>query len=406
MEADGSFARPLLDDEAEEMALRLALPRFDEGRTGTTVAVVDVDLGRRQGQDSETSRDADEAAEFIASTMLWNLWPRMLHDRRNRLVCSMRRDGFATKVPDPETLIELAPFIDAYRALHREGSYSVPIRKQDPKEIGRFALAKGMAPMRPDQLLSAAAPFEGRAHHCARMRQADLVVDYLSGEPASDEAIQYGAVFRASAEADRWFAESEPPTHDDWVLTGLRGTARGVVQLAGNFVRERLRVETQQQDASTTNDTPLGSLASRLSGLMAGAEGDSASASGARGNAGGGRRSSGGPRFVAGPSLVQEGESVVVLGTVRMPEWPSPKLVVVAPLIVLDNGVESPGGVTSHSPTVIGWRGVESGRSVPGSQLTVDRSDDRLWEVRVTPAVDAVVRLTLTVSDPIEATDL
>jgi hypothetical protein len=390
-----------LDSEAEQMAARLGLPRFDDGATGTTVTVVDIDLGRKQGADSETARDVEEAADFVVSTMLWNLWPRMLDGRSNRLICSMRRDGFVTEVPNPESLIELRPFVDAYRALSDESQYVVPARKQPPQEIGRFALARGMAPIRENPLLSAAAPFEGRAHHCARMRQTDLVVDYVAGETPADEAVQYGAVFRASSAADQFFAESEPPTHDDWVLTGLRGTARGVVQLAGGFIRERLRSEVQELPGTdAVGDTPLGFLASRLSGLVAGADGGSANASGPanRGARAGRRRASENPRFVEGPTLVQEGASAVLKAVVRMPGWASTRRVSVLPLIVLDNGLESPDS-SLGSPAVIGWRSVESGTEVPGDQLVLTREADRTWEVRVSPAQDAVVRLKVVVAD-------
>ena len=72
------------------MADRLGLPRFAPDTTGTAVTVVDADLGRRPGQDRETPRDPEDAADFLVSTMLWNLWPRMLRGRDNRLVCSVR----------------------------------------------------------------------------------------------------------------------------------------------------------------------------------------------------------------------------------------------------------------------------------------------------------------------------
>lgn len=392
---EGGHTRPLLDDEAEQLAGRLGLPKFGDGATGTTVTVIDIDLGRRQAQEGDSARMADDAAEFIVSTMLWNLWPRMIHGRPNRLVCSMRRDGFVTEVPDPEKVIELAPFVNAYRALSEEGRYDVPQRKRPPTEVGRFALVKGMAPHRPNALL-AAAPFEGRAHHCARMRHADLIVDYQSGETLTDEAVQYGAVFRASAEADGFFAEAEPPTHDDWVLNGLRGTARGVVQLANGFIRDRLRAQaTQSSGPDPDGDTPLGSLASRLSGLMT-AEADTAGASVSRDPSATGRRSSTGPRFVEAPTLVEENGTPVIRGVVQLPAWASSRVVIVQPVIVLDNGLELPDD-SPGAPAVIGWRSTESGAIVDGPELLVDQTSDRRWEVRVRPASDAVVRLNLTV---------
>lgn len=395
---EDGHTRPLLDDEAEAMAGRLGLPRFDTNATGTTVAIVDVDLGRRQGQDGDAVRSPEEAADYIVSTMLWNLWPRMIGGRANRLVCSMRRDGFVSEVPDPGQLIELAPFVDAYRALSEEGRYEVPPRKSAPQEVGRFAVVKGMAPIRPNPLVAAAAPFIGRAHHCARMRHADLVVDYLKGEAAADEIVQYGAVFRASPEADGFFAEAEPPTHDDWVLNGLRGTARGVVQLATSYIRERLREQSAAGSGpAPSGEAPLASLAGRLSGLMT-AEGDLAEGSVRRPSPGGGRRASAGPRFVTAPHLVEEDGIPVILGVMQLPSWVSTRVVTAEPVIVLDSGVEPVTG-RPDAPAVIGWRCAEDGPTVPGPELTVERSSPRTWEVRVRPATDAVVRVNLTVQD-------
>jgi hypothetical protein len=394
---DDGFARPLLDDEATDLASRLGLPRFDDDATGTTLVIVDVDLGRLQRDGVETARDPDTASQYIASTMLWNLWPRMISGGyRNRLVCSMRRDGFAQDIPDPESLIELKPFVDAYRALADGGDHEIPPRKQQPREIGRFARKPWMAAPRPDPLLAAAAPFEGRAHHCARMRQADLVVDYLPGDVPADEMVQYGAVFRASAEADPFFVESEPPTHDDWVLNGLRGTARGVVQLAGSFIRDRLHDQARPDGPSAGDPKlPLAHLAGRLAGLMAGGDGERATPDGPAGNgSGGGRpRAGGAPRFVDGPALVEQDGHPVLRGVVQIPDWARPRVVVLEPYIVVDGGLESP-TPGQDAPRALDWRHTDTGQTVTGSRLDVPA----VVRVKLT-ATDAVVRVKSTATD-------
>lgn len=394
---EDDFARPLLDDEADDIAQRLGLPRFDDGATGTTLVVVDVDLGRQIRDGREIPRDPDSASEFIVSTMLWNLWPRMLSGRESRLVCSVRRDGFSTPVPDPESVPELAPFVEAYRSVTVGKDYQVPPRARAPREIGRFALKRSLAPMWENPVMSAAAPFEGRAHHCARMRQADLVVDYFTGEPGSDEMTQYGAVFRASAEADPYFVESEPPTHDDWVLSGLSGTARGVVQLASGFVREQLREATPATAAPPRSDVPLAFLANKLAGLMTGHEGDRATATdepdrGAGGRGGGaGRRPS--PRFTDGPALVWRDGSAVLTATVQIPQWDRPRTVRAEPLVVLDSGTEPASVDACH---VIGWHHIASDRRVDGDSLLIsDPETAGEWRLDLTAPRDVVVRVRL-----------
>ena len=394
------LARPLLDDEAAEMAARLGLPVFREGETGTTVVVIDADLGRKGSSETDAARQPDDAAEFMVSTMLWNLWPRMLAGRPNRLVCTVKRGGFNHAVPDPETLPELKPYVDAYRSLSVAGGYRSPQRKQKPQDVGRFALIKAMAPAQTSQMVALAAPYDGRAHHCARMRQADLIVDYVPGEPSPDEMIQHGAVFKASGDADHYFAEAEPPTHDEWVLSGLQGTARGVVQLAGTFVRTELGAAIQRTGGSSAaGNTQLAALASRLSGLLGGAEADAATASEppTRSSRSTGRNPN--PRFIDGPELMVEGRDLILRGIIELPRWPTSRLVEIEPLVVLDGGLEP---ADPESARVLQWRAVESGAVAADAVLAVDRESERQWEVQVRAIPDVVLRLRIVVSEPVD----
>lgn len=399
-EADG-HTRPLLDDEAAEMSRRLGLPTFEPGVTGTTIAVVDADLGTRR--ESDERRDAAEAAEFLASTMLWNLWPRMMNDRTERLSCSVRSDGFAVQVPDPEETIELAPFVQAYRKLGLPGEHQIPVRRSAPREIGRFAVVNGMAPLRQNTLVAAAAPFDGSAHHCARMRQADLVVDYLEGEAAADEMVQYGAVFRASEEADAFFAEAEPPTHDNWVTNGLSGTALGVVRLANAFVRDELRSRVlSSRPTRPVGDVPLAGLAGRLSGLLA-ADGGAAEPVEPSGATGHSRPRPRGPRFLEEPELVVRNGRVLVRGLVEFPEWVERRTVLARVSVVLGAGSgPEPVDTGLPLPVVGSWTAVETGVRVDGDTLHVGEGIPRLWELLVEPPVDTVVRVDLDVVESSE----
>lgn len=392
VDADG-YPVPLLDEDASCMARRLGMPDFANEATGTTVAIVGIDLGH----DGDVRRDPERAAQFLVSTMLWNLWPRMLKGRERRLVCSVNRNGFRTLVPNPEDLPLLAPFADAYREIVNDGDYESPLRKQRPRDVGRFALRHGMAPTWDDEMLSAAAPFEGRAHHCARMRHADLVVDYLPGEAPENERLQYGAVFRASIDADEYFAEAEPPTHDQWVLTGLQGTARGVVQLANGFIRDRLKsagAPPVEQSAESSAE-PLGHFAAQFASVIATAEGESATAStpGTRQQRSGASRTRG-VRFVETPSLVMEDGYPVIKALVELPPEAKGKLAEIVPAVVTDDGIESD-GIGGPQPVAVGWTAEENGRIVDGSILPVTAAVERRWFIRVRPAPDTVTRVSV-----------
>lgn len=398
---DGDIAQALIDRDAEDMANALGLPKFAEGQTGTTVAIIAADLGAVRTGESEEPRTPQSAAEYMASTMMWNLWPKMLDGVENRLRCSVKFEGFAVELPAPESTIELRPFVDAFRKLSRDGEYDVPPRRAKPTEIGRFAKVETMAPLSRHPLLALAAPFTGSARHCARMRQANLVVDYVAGEPHSNEAVQYGAVFKSAVEADRYFADAEPPTHDDWVTSGLHGTALGVIRLAARFVNANLKPISVEAGPESQHDAALAPLAGRLAGLVGGvAEGRSASFGSGRegghraGRSPGSRMSR--PKVVDGPALVVEDGVALVKATVEMPAWSTTTTVTAEPSVVIDGGVESHGLL--DAPVVVGWTSSGTNEFRRGEDLRVSPRDERLWVVSVQPPHDAVVRLAVSVA--------
>lgn len=389
---------PLLDDAAAEVAQRLALPKFAPDATGTTVAIVGADLGTA----GDVLRDADAAAQYIVATMLWNLWPRMLVGRPNRLACSVSRDGFRMEVPNPEELPLLSPFVEAYRQIVEDGNYDSPQRKSHPRDVGRFSLRHGMAPTWEDEILSAAAPFDGNAHHCARMRQADLVVDYVRGDAPANERLQYGAVFRASAEANEYFAEAEPPTHDEWVLNGLSGTARGVVQLANKFVREKMKVAASPvADAPAARSSePLGHFAASFAGVIVTAEGESATAfDPATGPARSRRHTRKGDiKFVQKPTLRLEDGAPVIFGEVEILGGATGKIAWIEPLLVTDDGAQRDRS-DGPMPTAIGWTSVDGGQFIGGPSLTIDATTASRWQIRVRPVPDTVTRVLVRISE-------
>jgi len=232
---------PVLDAQAGAIADTLGLPGFADGRTGTDIVILAADLGSTGPEPESRDRNPHEAATFIASSILWNLWPKMIRDELGRhMRFAVSVDGSVVPLPEPDSFDELAPFVDALRSVRADRG--VPYsRTVPPKHAGSFAMSvgavdDGSAPI----LVTAAKPFGGPSHHVARMRVAELVVDYLPGPLHPDTRLTYGAVFKASEGADALFASSEPPTHDDWVSKGLSGPARGVVMGARAFVQKQL----------------------------------------------------------------------------------------------------------------------------------------------------------------------
>lgn len=406
---------PLVGEEADALSRSLGLPGFEDGRTGTDIVVLDADLGLVGSDQDARERSPQEAATYLTSAVLWNLWPKMVPDENGRQMrFFVGVDGSRVQVPAPDTLDDLAPFVDALQAV-RAGRGTGYNRTVNPKKAGVLALSICVADSMSNRLIvTSARPFEGPSNHVARMRVAELVVDYLPGAPHPDARFGYGGVFRASEDADELFASSEPPTHDDWVIKGLTGTARGVVQGARSFVLkqidERFGLGAQTGGAGGQG---LGQFASRLADLVparsvrperktadgpgpVNRSGGGGNVAGTGGNAGGGttRTSRGGPPRLSGaPMLRFHEDRPFLVATVHVPASDTGRLVTAeAEVVVEGGGKEGDPPAGAAVPEVLQWQSVADGTVIdgPAVQLSAGAASD--WYVFATYVPDAVVR--------------
>lgn len=392
----GGVVDPLLDGRAGDMARDLGLRGFEDGATGTDVYVIAADLGETA---SEQPRSLREAGEILASAGLWYLWPKLLIDRgRGGIDLKVHADGQQLPVPDPRKTGRLRCFVEALDELDA-GNGIEKTRTRAPRSVGFFAARTDLWSQRPDPVVDAAAPFDGRSHHCARMRHIELVVDYVRGDELADPDHHYGAVFRAVEDrvVEEAFAAAEPPTHDAWNTQHLSGSQMGIVRDAGTFVRSELALVVNPEGlrAGDGTDVPLASLSRSLAAVLPAAGGDGADGRPARrgggGGGGGGRarvRATGGPRLV-----VRDGEAVVSQ-VVTFADSAEPVAAGARAVVAVDGGAEQTVPVGASEPVVLGWESDSAGW-IPGDRLVVDREAPREWTVYVRPAPDTstVVRV-------------
>lgn len=404
---------PVLADQADIISKNLGLSGFDDGRTGTDIVILAADLGIVGPESDARERTPQEAATFLASSVLWHLWPKMVPDEYGRhMRFTVGVNGSAVPVPEPHTLDELMPFVEALHEV-RAGNGVAFSRTVPPKHAGTFAVALSAADSAGTRLLiEAARPFEGPSHHVARMRVAELVVDYLPGPPHSDPRLAYGGVFKASEDADALFASAEPPTHDDWISKGLIRTARGVVQGARTFVQKQLdeRLGLGPQ-AGGPGGQGLGQLSALLAGIVPARlepkddESDDVAVGGTRtnggGSSGGGIGGSGGrpsprrggrPRLQGSPMLqVHEGKPYLV-AAVKVPAADVTRILVADVEVVVEGGGrESEPPLGAAVPRILQWQSA-AGAVAPGRTVTIPAGDDSDWYVYATHVPDAVVR--------------
>lgn len=398
--ADDQCPDPVLNREADAVAHALGLPERPPTELGTDILIVGAQLGTVHDDDAETARDRDldDAGEYLASAMLWHLWPLLLPSDGESapMRCAVTAGGRRIEVPEPSSVLRLRPFVDAYHAAHGPEA-EVLERKRPLTPLGRFAARTHMTPTRA-HWTDAAAPFDGAAHHCALMRQAGLVVRYRPGPPFPEPAVQYGAVFRSLEEVDDAFAESEPPTHDDWVVEKLVDKEqRSRVRTALKRVDERLStIAAQGVDGrpAAGEQPPLGALSSRLSTLVPAAAG-----AGAEQPAGGGRASRGsrrgrpGARITDGPRLTRRDGVPVIVASLQADPSAELLLVTVTTSVALDTGEETDPPAGADSPEVLELVSEDGRERIAGTSLLLGPDDPRRWTVFVRPAAGAVARV-------------
>ncbi|MEU4337178.1 hypothetical protein AB0F59_21470 [Micromonospora lupini] len=404
---------PILAGQAGSVAKALGLPGFADGRTGTDIVVLAADLGSTGWESYARERTPAEAATFIASSVLWNLWPKMIPDERGRCMrFVVGVNGSRVPVPEPGSFDELAPFVESLHDV-RAGKGVSYSRTVPPRNAGSFALALGAAGEGDTRLVIAAAkPFEGPSHHIARMRVAELVVDYLPGPPHPDNRLSYGGVFKASEDADALFASAEPPTHDDWVAKGLSGSARGVVLGARTFVHkqvdEKLGFGAQ---AGGSGGRGMGELSALLAGIVPARIGVGRDTDGPGGRGGpssgevvgpmvGGSSGSGSssrrgrkPRLTGIPSLQIHHGHPYLVAPVMVPADVTARIVSADVEVVVEGGGrENEPPLGAALPQVMQWQSVTGIVVVSGRSIHVPAGEESEWYVYATYVPDAVVR--------------
>lgn len=273
------YIHPLEGHRAHEIATEVFHHPFRGDETGTSILVVQPDL---EGLSSE------EAATRIISAILWNAWPKLLPhpgDVDPPMRISVSVEGEDVPIPDPRTTRPFIGFCASLQEVRRRQAdgiktgtpWRLPENREPytrrqlvkPFDSGNPQIHVGVAAVTESLDLRTVPRWEGdeeerqasgvgdKLHHLALMRQAELVVTYVSGpeHPEENEHVEWSGVFRADVGVDDHFADAEPPAHDDWLAGGLssrnakvavnRGRTKGPREL---FARMFARDQRQQQE--------------------------------------------------------------------------------------------------------------------------------------------------------------
>lgn len=389
---------PATDESARHLAAEIGLPAFAPGELGTTIAIIAPQFGDRT--------DA-RAMRFMSDAIAWHFWPKMVASKG--ALPSMRftvtDDGTDVPIPDPRQVQPLRGFVEALEAVREcESGRRTPahfptmhiqeVRSQRPKATLGW-LAMHAVPHRTDAISNAgeeaAAPFSGAAHHVALMRRAELVVQYRPGPGLATNALQWCGVFRASEEADRAFAASEPPTHDDWRSALVDEHRKKVfVNVALKKIREYSEAAFQPvpADKGTEGSVSAAAIADRLGGLILPGNGSGVSpAVGRPSREGVGAASrSRNARIDIGKRWLEEaagGRTLCIDFTVQLPDRAASAVVeaVVGAASADGSSMEGERPAGAPVPEVLS---ISAGStSVPGPTIEVTADNPGPWTVRV-----------------------
>ena len=330
------FVEPVTGEAADELAAALGLPPRAPGDTGTTVMILAPMLP------AETVRDSLGA---FAEALLWNFWPRMLHDGRPpRLICTLSGDGEPFPLPSPENTPPLDLFVEAYRTLKSGGDGSRDICSERPaRRLGRLCIRRGIRNPRQTIVAAERSIAPKVCAHIAVMRPVELVVRYYEGAVLPGEALEWAGVFICddATDIEEAFAAAEPPAHDDWDPAQLvRGSAKTFVNVAVREIRRaagEYALPAGPRPGTGEAQPSLARAADLLGGLLGGL---GAPVSGRRGGGGGSSRR---PAVAGAPAFVrlQSGETgpEAVFSVRLINRTPATVAVTAVPGLVLDGSL-------------------------------------------------------------------
>ncbi|MEU8650383.1 hypothetical protein [Streptomyces sp. NPDC048737] len=434
-DTSGGVVEPLIGAEADAVAQRLGLRPFASEETGTTVVVIDPNLDERT---------PSEAATYLAETIAWHLWPKMISTDAGlpAMRFSVTCDGVDHPVPDPRATRPLNMFVAAYEDMMSPKGRALECR--NPKKyLGRLGIVKRIMPPFAPTSAQRMLNIEDLIHHVCLMRPAELVVSYRPGPKPPSSNLGYAGVFRADETMDDVYAKAEPPTHDAWnphslerpestfvhttfrridealngllslnggarpgasnialgaassLFSGLVGGARGIggatnYAKPGSTVTHRSNGNEDDRPRTVHEPVPAKGRASTASGFEA-VSGQAPGNSPSSGSAGTPRRH---PRvqYLGEPYYDDRGNTSVLVQEFRLPA-PGPQRVHIDLAVTLPGagGRETDPPIGASMPTLVGWED-DAGSLHPSDRLVIEGGDS-VWRALVRPAPDTMTEI-------------
>lgn len=303
---DGESVLPVIGQDAMGLGARFFERGFEPGETGTSILILDPLIADEEDSEDTSTEPLHrlrsdpvemelDFARRARHAIRANLWPKMV-EAPDEQEPPMRLELHVNSQP-----VDLGAFeggalslwgagLNAIRAI-RAGAgevvtpQGVPVEviaiPRNRKVIGHLALVKRI-PAAETALafddLDPAREEESRMLRIALMRgQAELVVttvDWVQREAPA--GMDWLAVYKSADDFDEYYAEAEPPAHDNWVTEGSSSESSKIVRHTKTRVRQRIteviHPETEPTPEPSVVRHSTGALSRRLGAILPGPE--------------------------------------------------------------------------------------------------------------------------------------
>lgn len=300
---DGDSVGPMIGAPATELAEKFFERGFEEGETGTSILILDPVIADEDDHESTIGEPLDrfnsDPAELEADfarrarhAIRANLWPKMVPapgETISPMEIELRVNGDPVDLGDADigALALWGAGLNAIRAMRSgaeetSGPQGLPIRvieiTRNRKVIGHLSLVRRVPAMEPYLEFDDLDPSRGdesRLLRIALMRgQAELVVTTVDWVQRDAPAgMDWLAVYKSADDYDEFYAEAEPPAHDNWVTEGSSSESSKIVRHTKTRVRQRI-TEVIHPELEIVDSAPpgrslsTGGLSRRLGAIL------------------------------------------------------------------------------------------------------------------------------------------
>lgn len=254
---------PVTGKDAHELGSCLFERGFLPDETGTSIMIL------------APSYDTDRA-DFISDArgaITQNLWAKMISPQSDerRMQLTLTENGVVVpliEVTESPVLTAKAQCLSAVRAADDHAG-EVPFGVI-PKEIWCHSPKRLLGHLALSPYWPGDDPFADLGNRITFMRnQAELVVEDREYPRLENGRDFWVGVFKPTLEMDSCFSEAEPPTHDTWNPSSLRGRGKTFVNVALKRIADSLKeyLNPPASDSEAEDQVSTGELAERLSVL-------------------------------------------------------------------------------------------------------------------------------------------